>query len=246
MKYIVIFCFSLFVTVQLFAQKKPAQKTTAPAKASTSTQKQDATNPAATTTGATQAVYIVNGTPEEFKKYTAEARTTYDANKLDDSRFAMQQMLAELDMIIGKEVLKALPATIQDKPAVSKLDNVSGASGFLGVVIHREYGKEPSATTAEENRNINIEIISNSPLITSINSLLSLPLIGNTGDNKVVKIAGYKALITKTGGDNETNYDLQLPLGNSLITVKAPGATQEQVAQIAGSLPMQDIARMLQ
>lgn len=246
MKYILIFCFSLFLTMNLFAQKKPAQKTSTAA----STQKQDATKASQTTanaTNATQAVYIVNGTPEEFKKYTGEARTAYDANKLDDSRFAMQQMLAELDMIIGKEVLKALPATIQNQPVVTKLDNVSGASGFLGVVIHREYGKEPSPTSTEEDKNINIEIISNSPLITSINALLSLPLIGNTGDNKVVKIAGYKALVTKSqGSNNETNYDLQLPLGNSLITVKAPGATQEQVAQIAGSLPIQDIAKMLQ
>lgn len=98
-----------------------------------------------------------------------------------------------------------------------------------------------------QSQNISVEIISNSPLIASINGLLSLPLIGNTGDNKVIKIAGYKALVTKSEGyNNETNYDLQLPLGNSLITVKAPGATQEQVAQIAGSLPVQEIAKMLQ
>jgi hypothetical protein len=244
MKYVLFFCFSLFLAVNLLAQKKTAQK---PTSAAASTQKQGAVKTTQTPTGATQALYTVNGTPEEFKKYTAEARAAYEANKLDDSRFAMQQMLAELDMIIGKEVLKALPATIQDKPAVSKLDNVAGASGFLGVVIHREYGKEYNSTSGEENSNISIEIISNSPLIGSINSLLSLPLIGNTGDNKVVKIAGYKALITKTqDSNNEANYDLQLPLGNSLITVKAPGATQEQVAQIAGSLPVQDIARMLQ
>ena len=245
MKYILFFCFSLFLVMQGFGQKKPASKATT--SASNTTQKQDASKSAQMATSATQAVYTVNGTPEEFKKYTNEARTSYESNKLDDSRFAMQQMMAELDMIIGKEVLKVMPATIQDKPAVSKLDNVSGASGFLGVIIHREYGKDPDPNSSEENKNVDIEIISNSPLITTINSLLSLPLIGNTGDNKVVKIAGYKALVTKSqGSNNETNYDLQMPLGNSLITVKAPGATQEQVAQIAGSLPIQEIAKMLQ
>lgn len=243
MKYAIISCLSLFLASALFAQKKPAQK---PASTASATQKQE-TKTTQTASGATPAVYTVNGTPEEFKKYSAEARTAYEANKLDDSRFAMQQMLAGLDMLIGKEVLKALPATVQDKPAVSKLDNVTGASGFLGVIIHREYGKEHNSASGEENRNVIIEIISNSPLIGSINSLLSLPLIGNSGDNKVVKIAGYKALITKTeGSNNEANYDLQLPLGNSLITVKAPGATQEQVAQIAAGLPIQDIAKMLQ
>lgn len=243
MKHIFVLSLSLFVVATVSAQKKPAPK---PTTASNATQKAEAGKNSANKTTATQAVYMVSGTPEEFKKYTSEARTTYDAGKLDDSRFAMQQMLAELDMIIGKEVLKALPATMLDKPAVTKLDNVAGASGFLGVVIHREYGKEYNSMDTSENRNASIEIISNSPLIASINSLLSIPLIGNTGDNKVIKIAGYKALVTKNQGNNETNYDLQLPLGSSLITVKAPGATQEQVAQIAGSLPIQDIARMLQ
>lgn len=243
MKHILVFSLSLFLVANLFAQKKPATK---PA-ASTASQKTDAGKNTGTKANAMQAVYMVSGTPEEFKKYTTEARSNYDAGKLDDSRFALQQMLAELDMIIGKEVLKALPPTMLDKPAVAKLDNVTGASGFLGVVIHREYGKEYSSMDTTESRNVNVEIISNSPLIASINSLLSIPLIGNSGDNKVIKIAGYKALVTKSQGNNgESNYDLQLPLGSSLITVKAPGATQEQVAQIAGSLPIQDIAKMLQ
>lgn len=244
MKYILFFSLSLLVMANVQAQKKPVSKA---APTAANKQQPAATKEVASKTNAMTAVYMVNGTPEEFKKYASDARSSYDAGKLDDSRFAMQQMLAGLDMIIGKEVLKVLPAALLDKPAVTKLDNVNGASGFLGVVIHREYGREYSSSDTAESRNINIEIISNSPLITSINSLLSLPLIGNTGDNKVIKIAGYKALVTKSQGSNdETNYDLQLPVGNSLITVKAPGATQEQVAQIAGSLPVQDIVRMLQ
>jgi hypothetical protein len=244
MKYIFFFGLTIFSLTQAQAQKK-----TAPKSAGTNTT--SATPAVQKTSGANttpaQAVFIATGSPDAFKKLAGEARSNYDANKLDDSRFALQQMLAELDMIIGKEVLKALPANMMDKPAITKQDNVSGASGFLGVVIHREYGKEYSSSDNSENRNINLEIISNSPLISSINAMLSLPLIGNTGDNKVVKVAGYKALISKTSGYNdETNYELQMPLGNSLITVKAPGLSQEQVAQIANSLPIQEIVKMLQ
>ena len=183
----------------------------------------------------------------EFKKQLADARTAYTAGKLDDSRFAMQQMLYELDMITGKEVLKLLPQKMNDQNAVAKLDNVTGASGFLGVVIHREYGQEAAPTDGSDSKNVNLEIISNSPLITSINALLSLPLIGNSGDNKVVRIAGYKALISKVDvGNNNFNYDLQLPLNNSLITLKAPGLSQDQVIKLANTLPVQDIAKMLQ
>ena len=241
MKYIFLFSFSLFIMATSQAQKKTATK---PTTATPAAQKSDAAK--STGTAATGAVFMATGDPASFKKLAGEARSNYDAGKLDDSRFALQQMLAELDIIIGKEVLKSLPATILDKPAITKQDNVSGASGFLGVVVHREYGQEYNSSSMEENKNISIEVISNSPLIASINSLLSIPLIGNTGDNKVIKISGYKALVTKNGDGANVSYDLQLPIGSSLITVKAPGATQEQVAQIAGTLPVQDIAKMLQ
>lgn len=242
MKYIFLFSLSVFCMASVHAQKKTASKTTT-TKAAPAVQKTEAAGNAT----ATQAVFLPTGDPEQFKKLAGDARTHYEANKLDDSRFALQQMLTELDMIIGKEVLKILPAKMQDKEVVAKQDNVTGASGFFGVVIHREYGKEYSSHDTTESRNVNIEIISNSPLISSINAMLSLPLIGNTGDNKVIKIAGYKALLSKTSGYNdEANYEMQMPLGNSLITLKAPGATQEQVAQMANSLPVQEIAKMLQ
>lgn len=176
---------------------------------------------------------------QEFSKQLAEARTAYTGGKLDDSRFAMQQMLQELDIVTGKEVLKLLPAKMQDLTANTANDNVSGTAGFLGVVIHRDYG----AT----DKNVALEIISNSPLLTSINALLSIPMIGNTGDNKVVKIAGYKALIQKVSGENEKGeYEIQLPLNSSLLTLKAPGYTQEQLVQMANALPVAQIAKTLQ
>jgi hypothetical protein len=177
---------------------------------------------------------------QDFAKRLTEAKTAYAAGKLDDSRFAMEQMLQELDIITGKEALKLLPTKMGDKAANTKNDNVSGSSGFVGVVIHREYGTVDS-TNAE------IEIISNSPMITSINALLSVPFIGASGDNKVIKINGYKALVEKISGSNErTDYQVQLPLNSTLITFKAPGSSQDDIIKMANTLPVADIAKMLQ
>jgi hypothetical protein len=177
---------------------------------------------------------------QEFAKRLTEAKTAYTAGKLDDSRFAMEQMLQELDIITGKEVLKMLPSKMQDKDANLKADNVSGSSGFVGVVIHREYGTVDTS-------NIELEIISNSPLITSINAILSLPFVGSTDDNKVIKINGYKALVQKvTGYNDKDNYEVQLPLNSSLITLRAPGYSQDDVIKMANTIPVGDIAKMLQ
>ena len=184
------------------------------------------------------AVYSVNA--QEFNTQLASARTAYKAGKLDESRFAMEQMLQEIDIMVGKEVLKILPAKLEDKTANATADNVSGASNFFGVVIHREYG------TPE--KNISVEIISNSPLVTSLNAMLALPLIGGAGgDSKVIRIAGYKALLNKVSGENDKDeFEIQLPLNTSLITLRAPGYTQDQVVKIANTLPVSQIAKMLQ
>lgn len=184
------------------------------------------------------ACYQVNA--QDFAKRLTEAKTAYSSGKLDDSRFAMEQMLQELDIITGKEVLKILPAKMGDKPANAKADNVTGSSGFFGVVIHREYGTFDST-------NIDLEIISNSPLIGSINAILSVPFIGASGDNKIIKINGYKALVEKVTGPNDrTDYEIQLPLNSTLITFKAPGYSQDDVIKMANTLPVEDIAKMLQ
>lgn len=176
---------------------------------------------------------------QEFAKRSTEAKTAYAAGKLDDARFAMQQMLQEIDIISGKEVLKVLPAKMGDKAANTSLDNVSGSSAFFGVIIHREYGTAPS--------NASLEIISNSPLVSSINALLSIPFMGSSGDQKIIKVNGYKGLVQKVSGANNTEeYELQLPLNNTLITLKTPGSTQDQLIQMANTLPVAEIAKFLQ
>ena len=186
---------------------------------------------------------------QEFAKHLAEARTAYAAGKLDDSRFAMQQMMQELDIITGKEVLKLLPTKMMNDNALTASDNVTGASGFFGVLIHREYGVAAKDNAADSlmSRNISLEIISNSPLIGTLNAMLSLPFMGNNPDQKIIKINGYKALVTKNSGSNDTpEYELQLPLNNSLVTLRAPGRSQDDVIKMANTLPVAEIAKMLQ
>ena len=182
--------------------------------------------------------YFTNA--QEFKSQLATAKTAYNSGKLDDSRFAMQQMLQQIDIVIGKEVLKLLPAKLEDKAANPASDNVSGSSGFMGVVIHRDYGTDANAMT--------LQIISNSPMISGINALLSLPLIGNSGDSKVVRVAGYKGLLQKEGSDDaKPEYTLQVPLGSSLLTLDSPpGVSPDLLVKAANSLPIEKIAKMLQ
>ena len=179
---------------------------------------------------------------QDFNKHLADAKSSYAAGKLEDSRFAMEQMMQELDITIGKEVLKILPAKLETLNANSASDNVAGTQGFMGVIIHREYGAA--------GKKADIDMITNSPLIASINTILSIPFVGNSSDGsqKRVKIEGYKGLLQKNVNPqtNKTSYELQMPFSSTLLTFKVDDADEAQVMKLAGLIPISQIAKMLQ
>ena len=181
------------------------------------------------------------GTAQNFSADITNAQTSYRAGKLEEAHFALQQAMQEIDMIIGKEVLKQLPDKMDAFTANSKDDNITSNVGFVGTTIHRSYG------TAHE---VDLSIIGNSPLISTINAFLNTPLLGgmmSNGNNKIIKVQGYKGQLTKESNSNgQTNYTIQLPVGSSLITFTGKNATDTQIMAWANTLPLQQIAKLIQ
>jgi hypothetical protein len=154
----------------------------------------------------------------------------------------MQQMLNDLDVAIGKEVLKMLPAKMGVQNANAASDNVTANTGIAGVVVHRDYGTE--------NKKVNVDLMSNSPLVASINAILSIPFMGNSGDGtqKIIKVNGYKGTLQKTVDEQtrKTDYTVQIPIGSSLLTLTAGDTTEDEVTGMASSIPLAEITRMVQ
>ena len=170
---------------------------------------------------------------QEAEKNIAAARQAYEAGKLEDSRFAMEQALRELDLAIGKEIMAELPAKIGPFSAVAGGDAINAAGSGMGLVLSKKYGTEA--------KGLHLDIINNSPLIAGINTILSLPIAGlGNPDQKQVKVQGYKALLTKQedAQTGKVNYDLQIPVGNTLITLHAVDATEAEVIAYAQVLPV--------
>ena len=179
---------------------------------------------------------------QDFTKNISTARASYSAGNLEEARFAMQQMLNDLDMAIGREVLKMLPAKMGSFASNSASDNVSANTGLAGVVIHRDYG------TGE--KMYNLDLMGNSPLVASINAILSISFMGNSGDGtqKVIKIDGYKGMLQKTVDEEtkKTDYTLQVPIGSTLLTFTAPNSTEDEVIKMANTIPLSQITKMVQ
>jgi hypothetical protein len=179
---------------------------------------------------------------QDFNKNLASARTAYSGGDLENSRFAMQQMLNDLDVIIGKEVLKMLPAKFDTYAAIAKNDNVTANTGFAGVAIHRDYGTEAKM--------VKLDIMGNSPLVGSLNAILALPFVGNSSDGsqKQIKVQGYKGILQKNvdSETNKTEYTVQIPLNSSLLTLVVPDSNEAEATKFANMLPVQQIAKMVQ
>jgi hypothetical protein len=181
-------------------------------------------------------------TAQDFSKDLASARTAYSAGKLEDARFAMQQMLNDIDVLVGKEIIKILPAKMDALASNPKEDQVTANTGIAGAQVQRTYGTGT--------KNATVDIMSNSPLIGSFNAILSIPFVGNSSDGtqKVVKVQGYKGVLQKSVDTetNKENFTLQVPLNTALLTFTVNESTEADVLRLANTIPVTQIAKMAQ
>jgi hypothetical protein len=181
---------------------------------------------------------------QDFAKNLTIARSSYSAGRLEDTRFALEQMLVDLDIVIGKEIIKLLPTKVASLNYNAKEDNVTGGSGTVtGLFVERRYGAETKTAT--------INVFNNSPEMSSINTILSMPLIGGMmrdENQKVIKIQGYKSLLNKIvdSDTGKTNYELQVPMNNTLLTVKMDDTSEQEIAAVANGLQLSKIAQLAQ
>ena len=178
---------------------------------------------------------------QDFDKNVATARSSYASGDLENTRFALEQALHELDVVIGKEIMKMLPTALGSIQYNAQQDNVTGGAGMAtGLFVSRSYGTHPASGR--------IDIINNSPLITSINAMLAIPFVGNSADGtqKVVKVQGYKGVLNKNVNEEtgKTGYTLQVPMNNTLFTLEMDDTNENEIQALAGNVPLSKIAQM--
>lgn len=188
-------------------------------------------------------VATFSASAQDFDKNLASARSSYSSGDLENARFAMESMLRDLDMAIGKEILKLLPTQMGSLKVNEKEDNLTGGTGFVGLFVERTYGADP--------KRANVEIINNSPLLNSIGAMINTPVLGGMmrdENQKIIKVQGYKSLLTKSVNTetNKTNYELQIPINNTLVTLKVDDTSETEITTFANTIPLPKIAQIAQ
>ncbi len=181
---------------------------------------------------------------QDVNSKLADAKTAYKQGNLDDTRMSLQDALDQVNMAIGKEILGELPSKMGDMAYNETDDNITGNSaGIAGLYVNRTYGK------SDGDKKATIQIVSDSPLMAGINTILSMPLIGKMGDpnQKRIKVDGFKALLQKNEGSdgNPPSYDVQIPFGSSMLTFHCDGVSNEEdVVNMANTIPMTKIQEL--
>ncbi|MBN2613388.1 MAG: hypothetical protein JXB00_17675 [Bacteroidales bacterium] len=176
---------------------------------------------------------------QDIDSRLSQAKSSYKSGDLDGARTALQEALKEVNMAIGKEILALLPETMKEM-AFNKTDddvNVTG-TGFSGLYIGRSFGNSETGKSAR------IEVITDSPLLAGVNAILSLPAIMTSSDSgqKRIKVGNYKALLQlNEGEDGKKSYDVQVPFGNSLLTIHCEGYSETDVTAMANTIPVSKI-----
>jgi len=182
---------------------------------------------------------------DKVEENLSTAQNAYQDKNYEDARFALQQSLAELDIVISKEILKKLPTELEGYASNAEDDQVIGNSmGITGLNVNRTYGEKGNAL-----QYVDLTIISNSPMLAGITSFLTNPLFMNMADEsqKSVKIQSYKAVLQKGESSDETpTYDLQIPIAQSLMSMNFNGFDDEnEVLRLVNLIDLGGIAELL-
>ena len=111
-------------------------------------------------------------------------------------------------------------------------DNVTGANmGVAGLYVHRSY--------KGNSRDASIEILSDSPMMAGINTILTMPGFMTSDPNqKRIKVSKHKALLTRsTDDEGKVSYEVQVPFSSSMMTFQCSGVDDEnEVVEMANAI----------
>ena len=151
--------------------------------------------------------------PPDVNENLTSAETAFKANNLSDARYAVQQAMLGVELQIGQEILKSLPASVANIKKDSAQDAVTSTGwGWAGLTIQRVYvqGDKQFTTT----------IANNSLWLSAVNMYLAnggyAQNSGGQQNWKQIKVKGNKAVIEY---NESTGYKVSVPIGQSSIVI---------------------------
>jgi hypothetical protein len=183
---------------------------------------------------------------DQVQAFIKEAQEFYAQKNYKQAQMSLQDAVNELNKLMSGQVSDILPAEINGLKAVDGSTNTAGM-GMIGggMQISKKYEYPGKKENEAE-----IQIIANSPMMNAMNMYMSNPSLMGQGA-KSARVGTQRAIM-KT--EMQDFYDdngnskkirstqIQIPLGQTLITIEAKGfATEQDEIAFAAKL---DIAKI--
>jgi hypothetical protein len=184
---------------------------------------------------------LTNTEPPDVKMQMAEAETAHGAKNYSDARYSLQQALMGVEIQLGRQILKSLPATVVSVPADTLQDKVMSTQwGWNNLSIQRVYRKDDKQLTIT---------IGNNGFYSGIAQMYfanaGMMEANNDKQNfKQVRVKGNKAIIQY---EDSKGYTLMMQMGQtSLIVWECINfANEQEVMTAANSFDIDGIKKMM-
>ncbi len=184
---------------------------------------------------------LTNTEPPDVKVQMTEAETAHGAKNYSDARYSLQQALMGVEIQLGRQILKSLPAAIVSLPPDTLLDKVTSTQwGWNNLSIQRVYRKDDKQLT--------ITIGNNSLYSGMVNMYFAnagmMEANADKQNFKQVRVKGNKAIIQY---DDSKGYTLMMQMGQtSLIVWECINfASEQEVMTAANSFDIDGIKKMM-
>ena len=184
---------------------------------------------------------------DQVQTFIKEAQEFYTLKNYKQAQMSLQDAINELNKLMSGQVADILPAEINGLKAVDGGSTNTAAMGMMGGGM--QISKRYEFPGKKENE-ADIQIIANSPMMNAMNMYMSNPSLMGQGA-KSVRVGTQRAILKSEMQDfyddngvskKIRSTQIQIPLGQTLITIEAKGfATEQDELAFAAKL---DIAKI--
>lgn len=184
------------------------------------------------------------GQAETFIK---EASDYLAKKEYKQAQLSLQDAINDINMMLAQQVAESLPAEINGLQADGESEINSGGMAMIGggMQITKRY-RHPTTSGNEAE----VQIVANSPMLATLNMYITNPAMLGQG-YKSVRVGTNRAILKSEtqDGDNGAKIrstEIQVPLGQTLITIHANGfATEQEELAFATKLDLEKIKTAL-
>jgi hypothetical protein len=185
---------------------------------------------------------LSNTAPPDVKAQMTEAENAHNAKNYSDARYSLQQALMGVEIQLGRQILKSLPASVDALAADTTQDVVTSTQwGWSNLSIHRVW-----KNNADKQLTITI---GNAGMYAGLATMYfsnagMMEASGTKQNFKQVRVKGNKAIIQYA--DN-TGYTLIISIGQTSMVVYEciNFANEQEVMTTANSFDIDGIKKML-